>query len=318
MDARLEAFRKAGEKAVNFQLQYQQRDGSFIWDEAIPDAYHKQPYSWSLSGRLPETHSLLNWIGSNTLQSDGSLKDYSGDVYKHSWFFQGCHRIGRFDLSWPVMGWLMRQQKECGGLPHFAADDRLRALSTAWTGISALYFGRLDIALLAAEWCIGLLDQPDEGRFYFETTVDGHLLTSAIAGDAGFIDLGQTGQPYWEIGLPWMLMGRLHQATGEQRWLEYADEFFNWQRNCASDNFTHAGSGKSSLAATIHFLNTGDTRARNSAITFGEFLLATQYEEGGWRGEGEPDQLLIHIDHAAEYNVWLQEIAGMLGSMRNG
>lgn len=318
MDAQLQAFRSAGNRAVDFQLAHQQSDGSFIWDETIRDAYHKQPYSWSISGRLTETHRLLNWVRENTLQGDGSLRDYSGDVYKQSWFFQGCHRVGRFDLSYPVMNWLMAQQKECGGLPHFAADDRLRALATAWAGISALYFGRLDVALRTGEWCIGLLDQPEEGRFYFQTTLDGSLLTSQIADDAAFIDLKNTGQPYWEIGLPWMLMGRLYQATAERRWLEYAEQFFEWQSSCAADNFAHAGSGKSSLAATLHFLNTGDTRARNGAMTFGAFLLATQYPEGGWRGEGEPDQLLIYIDHAAEYNVWLQEIASLLGSIPNG
>ncbi len=315
MDTRLEAFREAGERAVDFQLEHQQPDGSFIWDESIPDAYHKQPYSWGISGRLPETHRLLNWIRDNTLQEDGSLRDYSGDVYKQSWFFQGCHRLGRFDLSYPVMNWLMAQQKECGGLPHFAADDRLRALATAWVGVSAIYFGRLDVALRSADWCIGLLDQPEEGRFYFQTTLDGQLVTSQMADDAQFIDLEKTGQAYWEIGLPWMLMGRLYQATSEDRWLDYADQFFQWQRSCAEDNFTCVGSGKSSLAATIHFLNTGDARARNGAIAFGEFLLATQYPEGGWRGENEPDELLIYIDHAAEYNVWLQEIVGHLGAV---
>lgn len=315
MDPRLRAFREAGEKAVRFQLQYQQPDGSFIWDESIRDAYHKQPYSWGISGYLPQTHRLLNWIKAHTLQEDGSLRDYNGDVYKQSWFFQGCHRLGRFDLSHPVMNWLLAQQKECGGFPHFAADDRLRSLATAWMGISALYFGRLDVAEKAAQWCIRLLDQPDEERFYFQTTLDGTLLTTDIAEDAQFIDYSELNQPYWEIGLPWMLMGRLYQATGEECWLEYADRFFAVHRKCAADQFTNVGSGKSSLAASIHFLNTGDARARDGAIAFGEFLLATQYPEGGWRGETEPDTLLIYIDHAAEYNVWLQEIVGLLGSI---
>ncbi len=315
MDPRLKAFRAAGEKAVRFQLQHQQPDGSFIWDDSIRDAYHKQPYSWGISGYLPEAHRLLNWVKANTLQEDGSLRDYNGDVYKQSWFFQGCHRLGRFDLSHPVMGFLMAQQKECGGLPHFAADDRLRSLATAWTGISALYFGRLDVAERAAGWCLGLLDQPEEDRFYFQTTLDGELLTTAMDENAEFVDFNEVEQAYWEIALPWMLMGRLYQATGDRVWVDHANRFFEYQFACAADNFTCTGSGKSSLAASIHFLNTGDARARGGAISFGEYLLATQYPEGGWRGPTEPDTLLIYIDHAAEYNVWLQEIVGLLGSI---
>ena len=117
MDPRLQAFREAAERAVQFQLQFQQHDGSFIWDQEIRDAYHKQAYSWSISGHLAEAHRLLSWIRDHTLQEDGSLLDYNGDVYKQSWLFQGCHRMGRFDISHPVMGWLKRQQKPCGGLP---------------------------------------------------------------------------------------------------------------------------------------------------------------------------------------------------------
>ena len=314
MDPRLRAFGEAAERAVQYQLRFAQHDGSFIWDPAIRDAYHKQAYSWSINGRLAEAHRLLTWMRTHTLQDDGSLRDYNGDVYKHSWLFQGCHRMGRFDVSHPVMRWMLQQQKDCGGLPHFAADERLRALATAWVGVSALYFGDIAAAERCAGWCTKLLDQPEEGRFYFQTTLDGELLTEAMAADAEYIDLERTGQAYWEIGLPWMLMGRLYQATGEQKWLGYAERFFEWQRACAEDNFANVGSGKSSLAACVHFLNTGDARARNGAYSFGAFLLATQYPEGGWRDPGEPDIPLIYIDHAAEYSIWLREIIGILGS----
>ncbi|MGI5816524.1 MAG: hypothetical protein ACOX9R_00330 [Armatimonadota bacterium] len=314
MDARLRAFQEAAERAVEYQLQFQQPDGSFIWDDEIRDAYHKQPYAWGIAGRLSNAHRLLTWIADNTLQKDGNLQDYGGDVYKLSWLFQGAHRLGRFDISHPVMGWLMQQQKHCGGLPHFAADDRLRALATAWVGVSALYFGDADFAERCAHWCAGLLDQPDDDRFYFQTTLEGDLLTTEMDATAQFIDLEKTGQAYWEIGLPWMLMGRLYQATGEAIWLEYAEQFFEWQRSCAEDNFACVGSGKSSLAACIHYLNTADVRARNGAVSFGEFLLATQLPEGGWNGPDEPDTTLIYVDHAAEYTIWLREMVGILGS----
>jgi hypothetical protein len=72
----------------------------------------------------------------------------------------------------------------------------------------------------------------------------------------------------------------------------------------------------SSLAAAIHYLNTGDTRARDAVYTCLDFLLETQYPEGGWRGENEPNTLLIYIDHAAEYNVWIQEDVSILAAMK--
>ncbi len=316
MNEKLEAFRAAGLKAAEFQLRHQQPDGAFTWEGFPKDAYHKQPYSWGVAGHLAAAHRLLNWIKRNTLQADGQLRDYNGDVYKQAWFFQGAHRLGRFDLSYPVMSFLLSCEAPCGGYPHFAGEEWVRSLSTAWVGVGAIYLGRMDVAERVAECCVSMLEQqPDPTRFYYRMARNGKLATPDIDPEALFIDMAALNQPYWEVGLPWMLMGRLYQATGKREYLDLAERFFEIKLQCADDAFANVGSGKSSLAAAIHYLNTGDERARDAAYRFGDFLLETQYPEGGWRGETEPDTLLIYIDHAAEYNVWLQEVVAILHSM---
>ncbi len=316
MDERLERYRQAGIRSVEFQLQYQQEDGSFIWDENIPDAYHKQPYSWAIAGYVPQAHRLLNWVKHNTLQAEGGLAGYNGDVYKQSWFFQGAHRLGRFDVSYPIWEFLVSCKADCGGFPHMAGDKYLRSLATAWTGVSAIYIGDLDLAREVGECCISMLDQqPDPSRFYFQLTLDGELVTPEIDEGAQFIDANALGQAYWEASLPWMLMGRLYMATGEKKWLEQAERYFEVHRTFAEDVFAAVGSGKGSLAACVHYLNTGDTRARDAAYTFAEFLIETQYPEGGWRGDDESDELLIYLDHGAEYNIWLHELVSALHAM---
>lgn len=313
MDDRLERYRQTGLRAVEFQLQYQQPDGSFIWDPQIRDAYHKQAYSWSLAGRAAEAHRLINWVRDNTLTAADGLEGYRGDVYKQSWFFQGVHRLGRFDVSYPIWRFLASCEAPCGGFPHFKGDRYLRALATAWTGVSAIYIGDLELARRVGKCCIDMLDQqPDPGRFYFQMTYEGQLVTTEMDPNAQFIDCQAVNQPYWEAALPWMLLGRLYQATGEKMWLEQAERYFALYQTFAEDRFANVGSGKASLAASIHYLNTGDERAREGALTFADFLVATQYPEGGWRGDTEPDELLIYIDHAAEYNVWLQELVAIL------
>jgi len=153
--------------------------------------------------------------------------------------------------------------------------------------------------------------QPDTSRVYYQMTREGRL-----ALDGEFIDSTKPKQCYWEIGLPMMLFCRLYQVTGDDDYLRHAREFFEFQLRCAEDNFSFVGSGKSSLAAAIYYLITDDQRARDCAIEYCDFLVDTQRPEGGWRdGEyGEPDTLLIYIDHAAEFGVWLQEIAAILES----
>ncbi len=310
---KIKRYQAAGRKAVDFQLQFQQPDGGYIWEGYARDAFHKQPYSWAMSGEYARVHKLLNWAKRERLQPDGQLKEYNGDCYKHSWFFQGAHRVGRFDISYPVFDFLASCQTECGGLPHFQKDERLRSLSTAWTGVSALYIGRMDVALKAAQWCVNLLEQqPEDDKFYIQTTRDGMLVTQATHPDAQFIDYGKPKQPYWEVGLPMQLFCRLHMITGDSKWLDLARRCFELHFKFYDDRFTYVGSGKTSLACSLYYLLTGDERARDAAVQFADMLLATQYPEGGWRDETEQDIPLIYIDHAAEFNVWLQEDSALL------
>lgn len=321
MDQQLERFRQAGLKGVLFQLGYQQPDGGYVWDGFANDAFHKQAYSWSMSGYFENAHRLLTWVADTQLQANGQLRTYQGDVYKHAWFFHGAHRCGRFDLSYPVFDFLASEQTPCGGLPHLSGDPLLRSLATCWTGVAAIYRGRLDVAERAAAWAMAVLEQqPSEDRFYFQTDRDGQLATEATDPKGGCVTLDGAKQPYWEIGLPLQLMCRLHQATGDAVWLERARPFFDFKLRCRTDPFAWAGSGKSSLGFALYYLLTGDRRGREKACKFGDYLVATQHSEGGWRDETESDELLIYIDHAAEFNVWLQEIAAILpaGDVRWG
>jgi hypothetical protein len=265
-----------------------------------------------MSGYYGSAHRLLNWVKAERLEPDGQLTAYNGDCYKHSWFLQGAHRLGRFDLTYPVMSFLETCQAPCGGFPHFRKDELIRSLSTAWTGVSALLMGRMDIAEKVAEWCIRLLeDQPDESRFYYQTTRDGALCT-----DGEFIDTTKTKQCYWEAALPMQHLCRMHMATGERKYLDYAGRYFDFKLRCAEDNYSFVGSGKSSLAAALYYLLTDDERARDCCIRYCDFLVETQCDEGGWRDAdyGEPDIPLIYLDHAAEFGVWLQENAAILAS----
>lgn len=314
MQEKIERYRQAARKAVEFQLQHQQPNGGYIWDGFVKDAYHKQTYSWLMSGEFGRAQRLLNWVKAETLLPDGQLKDYHGDAYKLAWFFQGAHRMGRFDISCPVMNFLISQQTESGGWRHFAKDDLTRVLPTAWAGVAALYAGRLDAAERAAAWCVSLLDQQrDKTKFYYQMTCDGNLATLDTHPKALYIDAQKPKQPYWEVGLPQMLMCRMHMATGDKSYLAHATRFFEWNFQLCEDRFIHTGSGKSSLANAVYWLLTGDERAKEAVIAFCARLVATQTPQGSWR-VGESDSLLTHLDAAAEFSVWLQEAAAILMS----
>jgi len=316
MKHRLDEYRRACHKAVEYQISFQLPDGGYIWDGYAIDAFHKQALSWQLNGHFVEGMRLLDWVKKNKLQPNGQLKDYHGDNYKHSWFFQGAHLLGRFDLSYPVMSYLLSQMAPCGGLPHFDGDDLIRSLSTAWTGISALYFGDIQAAEKIAKCSISMLEQqPREDRFYFQMTRSGKLATEKEYPEAQFIDTTKPMQCYWEVGFAMLLMCKMYMATGDTSYLDYAKRFFEFKLRCYKDNFSYWGSGKSALAAANYYKITGDERARDKAYEFCDFVVETQTPEGGFRYEDEPDELLIYVDHAACFSVWAGESVKIFESM---
>lgn len=167
LSQRIKRYREAAVRAVEFTTRYQLPDGGYIWDGYVKNAYHKQVYSWPIAGRFGETQRLLSWVKRNTLQSDGQLKDYHGDVYKLAWLVHGAQRLGRFDVSYPLGSFLFSYQSSCGGFPRYTADKLIRSVSTAWMGITALSFGKLDVTEKTAQCCISMLEQqPREDRFY--------------------------------------------------------------------------------------------------------------------------------------------------------
>lgn len=309
-DPRLAQFQAAGRRGAQFTIDFQQPDGSYIWEGYVSDAFHKQSYSWALAGEVEAAQRLLTWVQRERLLPDGQLRDYNGDIYKHAWLFQGAHRLGRFDITYPMHRFLLSVQAPGGGFPHFAGQPHCRPLAACQAGIALLYIGDLAAARRVGAWTISLLDQPQEDRFFFCTTLDGALVTDPALS----IDFAQPGQVYWEIGLPLMLMCRLYMATGEAEYLARAGDFLSWQMNCHADRFAFTGSGKSALAAALYYLLTGDAQARAGAYEFGEFLVQTQLPDGSWRNPNWPPEVLYPIDASAEFNVWLQEIASTLSA----
>jgi hypothetical protein len=195
----------------------------------------------------------------------------------------------------------------------------LRSLSTAWTGVAALYFGNLDAATKIAKCSMQMqAQQPREDRFYFQMTRDGKLVTEKENPEAQFIDTGKPMQCYWEVGFPMLLMCKMYEVTGDKAYLDSAKQFLEFKLRCYKDAFAYWGSGKSALGAANYYALTGDTRARDAAYTFCDFVVRTQTPAGGFRYEDETDDLLIYVDHAACFSVWAGESIKIFDSLSTG
>lgn len=309
LDQKIKLYRETALKAVDYQLRFQLPDGGYIWDGYVKNAFHKQGVSWTLAGRFSEAEKLMSWA-KDKVQPDGQLKDYLGDVYKTTWFALSAQRIGRFDLSYPVASHLLSHRSHCGGFPRFAGDELDRDLTTAFVSILCLYFGKLDLAIESAEWCLSLLEQqPTQDKFYFHADHDGKLVTENDHEKAEFIDYTKPKQKYYELGVPMLFMCKLYQATGDAKYIDGAKKYFDAHFNCCKDSFAAVGSGKSALAAAIYYSITGDERGKDAACQWGDFIVDTQLPDGSWLDvETEADELYLYVDHAACFSIWLLDM----------
>jgi len=318
LKCKFEAGKQAIRKAVDFQLGFLGKDGGYCWDGYACDAFHKQAYSWNLVGNNDEAHRQLTWIRENRLRADGSLiltenpddTVNNVDIYKHCWTCQGAHRLGRFDVSYPIYRFLLTCERPCGGYPLHRSMPNARAMTTGWMGVTAVYMNDLETAKRCADWCIRVLEQqPDSGKYYFMTDNDGKLVLDSD----GCIDHTKLKQCYWEIGFSMLLCDRMYQVTRDEKYLGYVKRWLDFLYTCREDVWKYWGSGKAALGAAMYYSFTGDVRGIDAAVQFIDFIVDTQVKisdkdgkyAGGFWYDDEPDILLIYVDHAACFSGWV-------------
>lgn len=318
MDSQIAAYHDAAQRGAEWLLGQQNPDGSYVTPALQADVYHKAVLAVALRGFHDQAQRLLNWIKATDMQATGRLRHFHDGLalYKTAWVCQGAHRLGRFDISLPVMSHILRCQAPCGGFFQTPeADQFVEPVCSAWAGVAALYAGRLDEAGRAAECMARMVAaQVDPARFYYRMTPGGDLITE---GDAPFVDTAKTQQAYYCPGIAAQFLLRFHLATGEAQALGVAQDLFDFSLRCAADRYSYPTAGKSAVAAALLHLVTGDPRARDAACEFSDYMLAEQREEGWWCNPHD-DGIIVRLDHTAEMVIWLTDIAGILGGMTAG
>ena len=314
MVPQVERYLRAARKGVAWLLTQQNPDGSVGPPGQLATFCYKSPFALAITGHPVAANRLLSWMKANMLESDGELGAAAGEAYatyRIAWISQGAHRSARFDVSAPFLRWLLARQAPCGGFLAVPDADVVETVCT-WGAMSAIYTGHLDAARRTAQFIADMIDQqPDHARFYYTMTPDGTLRTSGDG--AGSIDTTQTGQTYYHIGIPMLLVVRLYLATGEQGYLDTAMKLFELSDRCAADAYTHTSCAKSGVGAAILYALTGQARMRARAIELGDFLLSFQ-DEAGWWTIPASDSLGVRIDATAEFALFLTEIAATLGA----
>jgi hypothetical protein len=304
---------QAAREGVAWLCRQQNHDGSFGDPAHVAMYCYKSAYALGVTGHVVEANRLLSWLKEKMLDADGELRLGAGAgmaTYRIAWLAQGAHRLGRFDVSLPLVRWLLDRQAECGGFRSNVEADHVETICT-WGAMAPVYAGHLDAGTAVARFMESLIEQqPDPTKFYLSMTLDGQLRTGQ---GAAFLDMTKPGQGYYHFGIPMLLLARFYGATGERAHLDTALTLFELTERCAEDAYAHTSAGKSMTAAAILYSITGDERLRDRALQQADFLLSIQQEERSWTVAGNQD-VGIKIDATAEFAIFLTETAATLAA----
>jgi hypothetical protein len=296
--------------------------------------YYKSPYLFGLSGRPREACRLLAFIRRRFMGADHDFTTSSGHksdneafteywAYPNGWLAIAAARMGRFDIAYPAFDYLRSyhhsgQEGFCTSGPSGSGGGETDVLTTAHLGMVCLSFGDLERAAGAGRWLAHLLSiQPDLGSgLFLRRHRAGHLVEEFPADQAAFhvVRTQQPDQAYFMIGYPIAFLGKLFDATADDRHLQAARSYLDFALACGANLRSCITSHKVAWGAAVLNRITGDPRYAELSRAIADYLLDIQDQTGAWLTD-QP----IHttFDQTAEIAIWLLEISAELQPQRD-
>jgi len=204
--------------------------------------YHKVPQLFAVAGRVEECSRALTWIKANLATPEGDLLSSptsegrppaSARVREKAWVALAACISGRYDLALPIAAFLAKQQGAATGGVYDRSPDRYRAnanvRTTACAGLVFLAAGMTREARSAGRFLTTVMErQPDDKRFFTRLDNQGKLVLSFPKSEARLYALARArGRTEISLlGVPAVFLAKLHRATGEEKWLESAMDYY--------------------------------------------------------------------------------------------
>ena len=327
-------YQAAIRKGVAWLLAEQHTDGGFSAPHKGIDSFYKIPYAFGVTGHVLAAQRLLDWVARYCFTAEGDLRSRDcrsqGDfhrefyTYANAWLVIGCQRLGRFDLAYRGLEFILRfQDDRIGGFfaePEFvtAGHGRQDIVCASQAGLACLYLGRRDAARRAGEFLLKLIElQPQpQRRLYASLDPVGGLITHYPEDKAlrHVVDTARPAQWYFYPGIAMGFLGQLYRVTGDQRYLAAADWYLAFTTRCQADVYRTPPSGKIGWGASVLYAVTGEPRYRQVAEAVGDYLVDFQQPGGWWQPLAFDPALRYGLhDYTAEFVIWLCEISQNLG-----
>ncbi|WP_162889895.1 hypothetical protein [Streptomyces olivoreticuli] len=334
MNQRIEIYKAASSRAADRLAQSQRPDGSLPSSREVIESSYKGIWALQCAGKTTEAARLATYVRSH-LAADGDVpsprqEPYFLDIhylYANGYLAIGTHLLGQFDLSERFMSFIATMQNPAHGgfrsVGPRASDGHCDTVSTSISGLAALFHGKQDVALAAADFIADLWNcQPGRTSvFYTSATAEGELLTTY---DAHHLNVQKPGQDWWFLGAPAVFLTALYEKTGDTRHLALAHDLMTYMvQSCNPDALLHPSCGKVGLSAAMLFRLTGECHYAELAVQIADLIVHNQDPQGVWTRDkwfhgtdwdSTTDLIWYDLDMSLEYVLWLDLIARELAS----
>ncbi|MFF4410200.1 beta-L-arabinofuranosidase domain-containing protein [Streptomyces sp. NPDC001404] len=329
IDERVGIYKAASARGADRLAQSQRPDGSLPSSRDVIESCYKGIWALQCGGRTVEAARLAAHVRTR-LAADGDVpaprqEAYFLDIhylYANGYLAIGTHVLGQFDLSAQFMSFIASQQNpDHGGFRSTgprSGDGHCDTVSTSISGLAALFHGKSEVALTAADFLSGVWDsQPDRASvFHTSVSAGGDLVTDA---DAHRLKVQEPGQDWWFVGAPAVFLTALYEKTGDDKHLQLARDFIDYMTQaCNQDAVLAPSCGKVGLSAAMLYRVTGESRYAELAVQVADLIVSNQDANGVWTREkwaggadwdGTTDLLWYDLDMSLEYVLWLDLIA---------
>jgi len=312
-DGDLQHYQETIAKAINWLRQ----NNAQLMAMADVSSHYKAPYMYAATGERLRARQHVELIVERYLQPDGDFRTHPDDpgwlqepagpanryVYADSWLITGFHKLGLYGVAHRALEFVKGlQDPELGGFrsrfdPASGQIEKryLDVSSTSVAGLALLACGQIADAVRAGEFVLHVLNaQPDWERYYFTswdaeqglmTDVFGEEELTALRGRKQFCVSAETdaaSEPTWMIGLAMTFLGKLLDASRDDRFGQGAQKLFDFFHKLDEARWQNLASCKIMWGAAELYRLTRKPGYGETAKRLLDFFCESQYDWGGW------------------------------------
>ena len=304
LERKLDAYRQARRRGVEYILKYVNSDGS-VGPPEKGFFYYRTPWALATAGETEAATRLCDWVRRNQFAENGDFTGVSARplvdwcLYMNGLMVVGAHILQQFDLSQSGIDYILAYQDPLsGGFYNYGGSsghsDKEDIPYNCGVGLACLMTGRIEAAERVAIWLQRMWSlQPDlPDALYFIYSAKKQDLVTEFPQDQAkqyVLRAQEPRQRFTVGGIGAAFLARLYQARPRPEYLHLARKYQDFAMNQTDRQFEVTTVCKVGWGASLLYQITQEEIYGEWAVRVGDYFVETQSAEGHWVSTGSSE-----------------------------